>query len=310
MKKTFYYIALAIITLSLASCAKEAVTPEQPVTPEPTGLITIVANIGDDASTKTTLSGDDQSGYDILWSEGDQIKFYGGESVKEYFTYTLTEGAGTKSGMFTGPAVPESIDPTKYATYGDNLTFGYVGILAEEQYYAPNNAAFSFPMAAKISVSNGEVILDDFKNIGGLLRLDLKGSGTVKEIKISANQPLSGGPIRIGEDGGATFDNVEGFSHKYVTLNCGAAGIDLSSKAVSFYISLLKNDYTGVKIEVSDFDGNKFTKTLKAGKSLNIARSQITSVAFTVTGLNTSSNQLVDFQDLSDGGELPEEDWQ
>ena len=81
------------------------------------------------------------------------------------------------------------------------------------------------------------------------------------------------------------------------------------SEAKPFYISLLKNDYTGVKIEVSDFDGNKFTKTLKAGKSLNIARAQITPVAFTVTGLNTSSNQLVDFQDLSDGGELPEEDW-
>lgn len=172
MKKTFYYIAAAALTLGLASCAKEALTPE------PSGLITIVANIGDDASTKTTLSGNDQSGYDVLWSEGDQIRFYGGESVKEYFTYTLTEGAGTKSGVFTGPAVPESIAPTEYAAYGDNLIFGYVGSLAEEQYYAPNNSAFSFPMAAKISVSNGEVILGDFKNIGGLLRLDLKGSGT------------------------------------------------------------------------------------------------------------------------------------
>lgn len=292
MKKTFYYIAAAALTLGLASCAKEALTPEQSVTPEPSGLITIVANIGDDASTKTTLSGNDQSGYDVLWSEGDQIRFYGGESVKEYFTYTLTEGAGTKSGVFTGPAVPESIAPTEYATYGDNLIFGYVGSLDEEQYYAPNNAAFSFPMAAKISISNGEVILGDFKNIGGLLRLDLKGSGTVKEIKISANQPLSGGPIRIGEDGGATFDNVEGFSHKYVTLNCGASGVELTSEPKPFYISLLKNDYTGVKIEISDFAGHKFTKELKADKSLNIARAQITPAAFTVTGLTNDNVPL------------------
>lgn len=286
MKKTFYYIAAAVLTLGLASCAKEALTPEQHATPEPTGLITIVANIGDDASTKTTLSGDDQSGYDVLWSEGDQIRFYGGETVKEYFTYTLTEGAGTKSGVFTGPAVPESIAPTEYATYGDNLIFGYVGILAEEQYYAPNNAAFSFPMAAKVSVSDGEVILGDFKNIGGLLRLDLKGSGTVKEIKISANQPLSGGAIRIGEDGAAAFDSGSWLSsHKYVTLNCGARGVELTSEPKPFYISLLKNDYTGVKIEISDFAGHTFTKTLKADKSLNIARAQITPAALTVTGL-------------------------
>lgn len=292
MKKTFYYIAAAAITLGLASCAKEALTPEQSVTPEPSGLITIVANIGDDASTKTTLSGNDQSGYDVLWSEGDQIRFYGGESVKEYFTYTLTEGAGTKSGVFTGPAVPESIASTEYAAYGDNLTFGYVGFLAEEQYYAPNNSAFSFPMAAKISVSNGEVILGDFKNIGGLLRLDLKGSGTVKEIKISANQPLSGGSIRIGEDGGATFDNVELLSHKYVTLNCGASGVELTSEAKPFYISLLRNDYTGVKIEISDFAGHKFTKELKADKSLNIARAQITPATLTVTGLTNDNVPL------------------
>lgn len=311
MKKTFYYLGVAVLALGLVSCAKEIIVPEEPASPEVAGQITIWANIGDNASTKTTLSGDDQSGYDILWSEGDQISFYIGEPVKQYFTYTLTEGAGTKSGVFTGPAIPEEIvDCTTYAVYGENLSYGYVGSLKDVQYYAPNSSAFSFPMAAKATISNGQVTLDSFRNIGGLLRLDLTGSGTVKEIKISANQPLSGGIIRIGEDGGASFDSGAIFSYKYVTLNCGASGIDLSSKAESFYISLLKNDYTGVKIEVSDFDGNKFTKTLKADKTLNIARAQITPAAFTVTGLNTSSNQLVDFQDLSDCGELPEEDWQ
>lgn len=292
MKRIFNIISAAVLTLGLAACAKETVTPAEPVTPETKGQITIVANIGDDAeSTKTTYSGDDQTGYDILWSAGDQITFYIGEDVKEYFTYTLTEGAGTKSGKFTGPAVPADIEYTAYAIYGDNLLYALQGLLADVQYYTPGNSAASFPMAAKATISNGEVTLDDFRNIGGMLRLDLKGSGTVKEIKITVDQPLTGGVIRIGADGGAYFENAF-FSKKYVTLDCGQSGEALGSDAKPFYISLLAGDYTGVKIEMSDFAGHKFTKSLKADKSLNIARSMITSVAFTATGLTDDNVPL------------------
>lgn len=287
MKKRFYYIAVAVLTLGLASCAKEATTPEQPATPEVPGQMTIVANIGDDASTRTTLSGDDQSGYDILWSEGDEIRFYFfNGSDCEYRTYTLTEGAGTKYGKFTGPAVPTSITYNAYAGYGDNLVTRPKSTLnVEDQHYSEGtNASFS-PMMAKIAIENGNATLSDFKNIGGLLRLSLKGSGTVKEIKLTTDQNIAGF-ITIDEDGAAVMDNEILFNpnRNYTTLNCGA-GVELSSTEKPFFISLPKGNYTGVKIEVSDFAGRTFTKTLKADKSLNIERAQITPATLTVTGL-------------------------
>lgn len=58
--------------------------------------------------------------------------------------------------------------------------------------------------------------------------------------------------------------------------------MELTSEAKPFYISLLKNDYTGVKIEITDADDQIITKTLKAGKTLNIKRAMITPVAVQV----------------------------
>lgn len=284
MKKRFYYIAVAVLTLGLASCTKVATTPEQPATPEVPGQMTIVANIGDDASTKTTLSGDDQSGYDILWSEGDEIRFYfkNGDNY-EFRTYTLTEGAGTKYGKFTGPAVPAGIEYTARAGYGDNLTTGPNSRLEIEQHYSEvPNASFS-PMMANMEITDGVATLSDFKNIGGLLRLSLKGSGTVKEIKVTTNQYITGF-FRLDEDGAAVMDNHYLTNDNYTILNCGE-GVELSSTEKPFFISLPKGNYTGVKIEVSDFAGHTFTKTLKADKSLNIERAQITPATLTVTGL-------------------------
>lgn len=284
MKKRFYYIAVAVLALGLASCTKVATTPEQPATPEVPGQMTIVANIGDDASTKTTLSGDDQSGYDILWSEGDEIRFYfkNGDNY-EFRTYTLTEGAGTKYGKFTGPAVPAGIEYTARACYGDNLTTtGLYSRLEIEQHYSEvPNASFS-PMMANIEITDGVATLSDFKNIGGLLRLSLKGSGTVKEIKVTTDQSITG-PFALDEDGAAVMVNFSQ-NKKYTILNCGE-GVELSSTEKPFFISLPKGNYAGVKIEVSDFAGRTFTKTLKADKSLNIERAQITPATLTVTGL-------------------------
>lgn len=276
MKKILYYLSAAVLTLTLASCEKNAITPEDQTAPEAAGEMIIVANIGDNSSTKTTLSGNDTEGYKVLWSEGDQIKILKKGETQEVFTYSLIEGAGTKSGVFTGPSLP---DGEYTAAYGDNLNVVNGGILSDKQLYSASEIASCAPMMANVSVVNGNAKLLNFKNICGLLRLNLIGNGKVKEIKVSTDQPQSG-LISLDEDGAAYIRVYP--AGKDVTLDCGESGVELSSEAKSFYISMPKNNYTGVKIEIKEINGSTLTRTLKSDISLNIARSKISSASLTV----------------------------
>lgn len=288
MKKIFYYISAALLVSSLASCTKELVPTVEPSDSEATGQITVIANIGDEAATKTDLDGDDQSGYDVVWGPGDKITLYLGEPYKQYYTYILKKGAGTKRGEFGGPALPADYEGTACAVYGDNISYAAAGSLSDTQDYASNSSATFFPMAAQVKISNGQATFSDFRNIGGLLRLNLKGSGVVKEIKVTTKEYFTG-LFSLDEGGAAVMYNNPFVNNKSATLNCGINGVSLSSQAKPFYIFMPKNTYTGVKIEVKDFDGHTFTKTLKSDKSLSIERAQISQVSLNVTGL-TGSN--------------------
>lgn len=280
MKKTFYYIAAAVLTLGLASCAKEA-DQEHPINTEGARQISVWAQIDDEATTKTALSGNDAEGYQVLWSEGDEITVADGLNS----TFTLVEGAGTSRGRFVGTS--EAGDGTYDVFYAASVATNYKTLRSTSQYNGDKDIT-SAPMVATITISNGEATITDFKNLCGLLRLTLKGSGTVKGIKIYASQALYGN-FDIDSDGSAVITSSP--YNDYITQTC-ENGVSLSSTGTDFYISLPPNDYTGVKIDVSDFAGHTCTKTLKAEKSLNIARAQITPVAFSVTGLTNDDVPL------------------
>lgn len=280
MKKTFYYIAAAVLTLGLASCAKEA-AQEHPINPDGARQISVWAQVDDEATTKTALSGNNAEGYTVLWSEGDEITVADGLNS----TFTLVEGAGTSRGRFVGTS--EAGDGTYDVFYAASVATNYKTLRSTSQYNGDKDIT-SAPMVATITISNGEATITDFKNLCGLLRLTLKGSGTVKEIKIYASQALYGN-FDILPDGSAVITSSP--YNDYITQTC-ENGVSLSRTGTDFYISLPPNDYTGVKIDVSDFAGHTFTKTLKAEKSLNIARAQITPVAFSVTGLTNDDVPL------------------
>lgn len=269
MKKIFYYIFAATLSFGMASCTKNDV-----VVPEETLQMTIHATLGDD-NTKTTITGDDQSGYKNLWSEGDQIKIY---HNGQYHNYTLASGAGTRMGTFTGTQLPNG---DYIATYGAGFSYTQTsGNLANEQNYNMFSDASWVPMTATVHVSSSETTITAFKNATGYLRLDLDGIGTVKSIKVTTDQNIAGaitlenGVAKVAQSGSGVY--------KYVSLNCADEGIDLGSKAKSFYISLPQGAYTGLSIEIKDTYGFVRTKTLKAGKQLNITRSKINPVSLSV----------------------------
>lgn len=97
MKKSFCIICAVVLTLGLASCTENA-DQEQPNNAEVARQISVWAQINDEATTKTSLSGNDAEGYHVLWSEGDEITVVDGWNSN----FTLAEGAGTTHGRFVG----------------------------------------------------------------------------------------------------------------------------------------------------------------------------------------------------------------
>lgn len=288
MKKIFYYIVAAVLTLGLESCAKEAVVPEEPATSEVIGQMTIVADIEDGSSAKATLSGDDQTGYQVLWSEGDQIILVNQSNISITTVYTLSEGAGSTSGTFVGDAIPDG-EYMAYYAYNRNKPekFG-------EQTADFEESVSHAPMTAIFTVSGGVPSSIVFRNACGLLCLNLKGTGTVKSITISTNEGLVSHYANFREDGSMGVQDPKGNpAERFITLDCGYSGRGLTESYQSFYIAMPPREaYTGVKIDVTDFAGNTCTKTLKSDKTLNIARAKITTTAFTVTGLTDDNLPL------------------
>lgn len=269
MRQTLIFAAAAAL-VALVSCAREELM-ESPKNDSP------VFTAFTSGATRTTVSMTDGK---VAWEATDEIIVKDAKSATAVYKIESIDSE-------TGKATFVIKDGEYTAGYGDNLNMVNGGVLHTEQAYAPSNNACCAPMMAKVSVSEGVASMADFKNICGALRLELKGNGVVKEIKVTTDQ-AQGGLIALDEDGAAYVRVYPGA--KEVTLNCGETEVALTSEAKPFYISMPKNDYTGVKIEVTDLSGNTCTKVLKADRTLNIARAQITSASLTVMFSPTTGN--------------------
>lgn len=272
MKKIFYFISALMVVLGTVSCANDVVNEEPVVGGQPnTGKkTTIVANTESNGGTRASLSGDDANGYEVLWSEGDEITAKSTDEENQY-TFTLAEGASTTQGVFsTDGAIANGDYRLFYCTEGSALS--------RIQQYQGEGVISNAPMFATMSVTGGNTSPVQFKNLCGLLRLTLKGTYTVRMITVKADEELSG-QISVQDNGSIAFPRN---SHHDVSLDCGE-GVELSPEGTDFFIALPPNTYHEVSITIEDIDGDKCVKTLKSGKTLNIARAMITPASFTVT---------------------------
>lgn len=271
MRKLYCLVSAAVIALGLASCSKEPVKTAD-------RQITIVANTESGVDTKTSLSGNDQTGYQVLWNEGDEIRILAPGKV---LRYSLTNGAGTTRGTFTGQSPVGNLPINKcwayYATDGSTLP--------DITYYKAANSISSAPMYAQITIENGVASDTHFKNLCGLLRLTLKGSSIIKRIKIIDDAPLYGEIDRIASDGSVVLKSAN--QSEYTLIHDCGAGVELSADGTDFYIPMPPGDYEGITIEVINDFGETSTRTMKTGKILNITRSKVTPVSLDVTDLDS-----------------------
>ena len=271
MKKILFSIAALAVAFSFTACSNE----DEALESGNKGTITVTA-FTESNTTRSALAADGEGAYNVVWSEFD--KFYNCNKPEDYYSINRTD-AGSTTAKFNGPAVTANsrfvfIHDGTYEDCPTWLTF---------QTYKANNVSV-FPMrAVGTSDAEGNLRPLQFKNLGGVLRLNIKGTAKIKDIEISANEYMSG-PLD-GEYGNPEVDSytaiISDFGANNIDLNC-MPGVELNNTdGVDFYFAIPANTYTGVTIKLTDTNGNSCTKTFK-GTGLVIERSKMTKASFTV----------------------------
>lgn len=270
--KKMTMICMASLLLMAASCKKDKKT-----------------EMGEDKGFRATT--EVQYGNGKTYMDGDQVKWSEGNAILvcsktctsgHKFIIDEIEEDGKKAVFFGDGGSPEGFYTAPYtAIYPYNATPNTI-VLPATQTYVANGFDDNFnPMAA---LSSTEDLF--FKNICGILELNLQGNCVVKSITISSeNDVLCGtGTVDVAKLSGTEEEQQQALTLegncKSVTLNCG--GIDINT-ATTFRIVVPAGTLgTTFNVVVTDKDGNEWTRTANSS-SILIERSKIS--CLTATGI-------------------------
>lgn len=271
MKKTIITCTILLGALMFASCSKVETEPQV----SEKGKSTLKAIIDDE--TKTTLSG-----FRVYWSDSDALGVWSNSDFTKT-QYTLTSGATTKTGVFTG----DSKSGSKFLAFYPyvNNADGYassaqVSVTTSQTYVAGGIANNLLPMVA-YGTSLDEMI---FQYCGGVVRIKLyadEAGVNISSIKLTP----------VGNDAPLTYARYSSAFSSYVpdatglggfiagqpmTLNCG--GVELSTdpgNPTEFNIVYCGSAVCsgGIEVVVTRSNGNKMT--LVKSSSMNLARGKL-----------------------------------
>lgn len=262
MKKTSILLLLAAATV-LVSCKKDNLGASAINENEGSTVSAVI----DDDNSKTTLDG-----AKVLWTSGDAISING-----KRYTATPDASDARKATFALGPRVSAPTTAPFCAYYPTTAYSGTKGqfVLSSTQNYGIDDKITNVnPMYAVVNDLNETF---HFKNVCGLLTIDLKGEGTVSNITISANEYLAGvlTDVAISDKGELTYKAIEDdgdYASKSVSLGCGEAATLSKETARRFYIALPEGDFTGVKLSVTTDAG---TVVFPATKTVSIKKNNI-----------------------------------
>ena len=220
--------------------------------------------------------------YTVVWSEGDQIVMFGtdaGAQLAALGAYALVEGAGTTTGVFEGNLPQEYPLYTAFyplsrfeqgADYEGNML---VSLPYNDAIFAERNFVDGANPMAAIGTKDGGL---QFRNLCGILEIQLKGSGTVNSIKVEvgAEDPYISGYFVVEPSTASLYAYSVA---KFINATL-ATPIELSATtARSVYAILPPGEYKDLRITTIDNSGN--TTTRKATTTINVVRSKITPVS-------------------------------
>lgn len=287
--KKILAIILAISAGLFVSCTQEDKIETKPEVEVSKGLVFTATT---EPTTKIALEKEGDT-YNVLWRSGDMIAVrnyvYGTPPVGFY-----TTTSNTSHGDFTYHSGTELTTGSYYAFYPAEYWSEQNAAYPITQNYTPG--VIKAPMFAYSTTTNLQ-----FKNIGGLIRINLKTPLTGKKIKkiylYSSAQSLSGTITNITSlksNPTATVDKNSPAQHP-VVLDCGNNGVEIGSDPIPFYIAVPANTYTDLTIGVITVEGIKQTYTLNSDKSIVVERSSIADITLTF-------NKDPEIIDLSENG--------
>lgn len=267
--RSLLYPAMLALTVLLVVQCKNA-EKDAPASRPQGKEITIVATLEQPTDTKTSLGSENK----VLWQAGDKIKVYNASNLNGV-ELTLSEGAGTTVGKFTGTK-PSGAGPF-YAIYpasaGGALSGSNIAVtLPKEQAYV----AGSFGSGAAVSVAKAETVEKlFFKNVLGGVSLKVTSGGPISGIRIQTkgNEALSGsGAITVGDGAPAISVTRATDENSYLNVTCESA----VSTPATFIVMLPPGAFTsGFLVEFLDNNKEVMFKSAKAVADNEVKRSSI-----------------------------------
>ena len=258
MKKIFLCLAVFALAASvMTSCKKD----------ENTGLVFHAVMENPDGKTLLNTSTNRMN-----WEAGDRIAVTNKFETGIYKATNVTsDGTGAD---FELDNLHQILGDRYYAYYPsaifDSTQPGNLlsVVLPENQTYDATRQMVGYPMYA---VSDGATLR--FKNICAVLKLHLqRDNTTITRIIVKTDKAICG-PLALD----TTNFEVQagtGNTHHSVTLNCGAAGVDINSGA-DFYIYLPVGGYSQFDIRAYTADHNKFDINYTGATALTAERNTI-----------------------------------
>ena len=245
MKKVIF--SLACCLAALTGCQKD-VTPEATNNNEVPCFYATLEN--GSLLPKTTLNESDGK---LAWGAADAIAVFRKQNAAEKYILD-TESVGTATGKFTlaeDAKTSEELFDDYVAVYPYNEAVvcpssesGYEIKVTYPAEQTHNTALFANGLYNMVAVSGDENL--SFKNVGGALKLQLKGECNVSTITLTGNQnePVAG-EVVIKTTGKDTPDVKLKGTATSVTLTCDELVQLSSTEATAFYIALPEVTFNG-----------------------------------------------------------------
>lgn len=229
--------------------------------------------------TKTSLENTTETTKGVFWSDDDVIKVSNLEGATPSTSeYTLSSGAGTSSGVFSGDVAPGTKTGGFYPSTAvvrfsksDDYACVISAVIPSVQKYSVGSFANNANLAAAYA-ENGNALT--FKNVSGLLKLQLKGSAKIASITVSSSSDNLAGNVEIGLDKTYYTPSIISITEpvKSITLDCDdAGGVQLNTgTSTPFYIMVPPGAFSaGFTVTITDTDGNSMTKATTRDNTRN-----------------------------------------
>lgn len=324
MRKFITIIPTFALAMCLLSCSKDNPVPGS----SDTRASSVINAVAGTAFTKAGLGEPGTDGYPTIWSKDDKLFIFNPDTW--YAEYTLDDDySGNTDGTFTWkdgdcfnafnskyskPLLNPGCEylalfPSDFGTWNDD-TEEISAIWPTVQTYSTTD--LYIPMAAAEEVADDGSLNFKFNNLGGLLRINVKGNAKIKSITIKADEGMSGAleSIEINENNSGDYlfvaymGDPDTDTKNYIRLDCGN-GVDISENGKDFFISIPCNyvideatdelelyGYNKVSITIMNTDGETCVKELDPAMSLIVERSKITTIELDNLVFNHQGVQL------------------